>query len=527
MVKPIVRKVILCSAMFCVLPFVGLSQNLSSIRGVVIDSKNSDPIPFATVALKSRYFGVITNEDGSFTLPISISDTVRQFEISCLSYESSVVNIQDIEIGKLQTFRLIPVLYDIDEVKVTAKKQKAKNAAEIVSQAVKSISANYPNIPFLLDGYYRDYLKIDDGYLNLYEAVVQLQDNGFNSVEEEETSIGLSYGAINKSFPVDYNMITNYGNHKIVPYGETKYTGGNEFYFLLKHNPIRNYLDESFDFIKRIQFEFLDNHRFTLLGTEYIDGVLCYKIAISYAKSEIPKFATGNVRYVGDGLKQFRNNYNATGHIFIQADNFRIHNLSYLVFFKKLRLWELNVSYKDVAGVFYLNYLSFNNLIETHNYLDENYFYFKSLLVDKETKQVNLFFNNPLNSESAKKHKNFRLKYDGNRIKVSDVEVTDTCVILSIEDFEGSLGSFGLEHSDRLDYEFRNIKDIYGNKFNKLKDARAYQYREFFVNNASADFEPISGKQLLDPNKSVILNRNSKQILPDSLKFNSPLIGKD
>lgn len=527
MVKTIVRKAILCSVMFCVLSSTGLSQSYSPIRGVVLDSKNSDPIPFATVAFKDRSFGVITNEDGSFTLPISISDTVRQFEISCLGYESSVVNIQGIEADKLLTYRLTPILYDIGEVEVEAKKRRAKSAADIVSQAVKSISSNYPNFPFLLDGYYRDYLKIGDGYLNLYEAIVQLQDNGFNTVEQEQARIGLTFGAINRSFPVDSNMITNYGNHKIVPYGETGYTGGNELYFLLLHNPIRNYLDESFAFIKRIQYEFLDDHRFTLLGTEYIDSVLCHKIAINYTKSENPEFSTGSVGTVGDSFKQFRNNYRATGHIFIQADNFRIHNLSYQVFYRELRLWELNVSYKDVAGVFYLNYLSFNNLIETPNYLDKYYFYLKNLWVDKRTKQVNLFFNNPVDSKSVKKHRDFKIKFDGNRIKISNLEATDKGVTLSIEDFDRSLGLFELEHSNRLDFVIKNIRDIYGNKINDLKTTRAYQYREFFVNNASTIFDPIRKDKLLDLRKSIILNHNSKQILPDTLKFNSPLIGRD
>ena len=542
MVKPIVKKVILCSAMFCVLPFVGLSQNLSSIRGVVIDSKNSDPIPFATVALKSRYFGVITNEDGSFTLPISISDTVRQFEISCLGYESRVVNIQGIETDKLLTYRLKPILYDIEEVRVIAEKQRAKSAAEIVSKAVKSINSNYPNFPFLLDGYYRDYLKvdkgfyreylkIDDGYVNMYEALVQLQDNGFNTVEKEETSIGLLYGTYNKLFPVDTNLITNYNENKIVPYGETGYNGGNELYFLLIHNPIRNYLDSSFAFIKRIQYEFLTDHQFTLLGKEFIDSVLCYKIGISYPesenlKSENPQYSTGSASSVG-GAAGSRSNYKATGYIFIQADNFRIHNLSYQVYYQKLRLWGLNVSYKDVAGVFYLNYLSFNNLIEEATYLDEHYFYLKKSLVDKVNKRLTLFFNNPIDVKSVKNQRSFRLKFDGNRLRVSQVAAGGKYVQLSIGNFNETLDYMESQDSDRLDIVIKKIRDIYGNKIDDIKTVRSYQYREFFVSNASTHFDSIPKNQLLDRNKSIFLDLNTKQVLPDSLKFNSPLIGKD
>jgi hypothetical protein len=500
------------------------SQQYSRLKGVILNAESNEPVPFATVAFQDRSFGVISNKDGSFALPISISDSIKQIEISCIGFKSITFGLQSIGSDKIQTFKLTPISYNIDEVEVKTKKQRGKSASEIVSQAVRSISANYPNFPFLLDGYYRDYLKIDDNYLNLYEAIVQIQDNGFNTVEKEQTRIGLSYGSINTSFPIDSNMITNYGNHKIVPYGQTGYTGGNELYFLLVHNPIRNYLNESFAFIKRIQQEFLDDHRFTLLGTEYIDSVLCYNIEINYTKSEHPEYATGSV---SGGSKRFRENYKAVGNIYIQADNYRIHNLSYQVFYRTLRLWELNVSYKDLAGVFYLNYLSFNNLVETPNYLDEQYFYLKNISIDKNTKKVNLFFNNPVDSESVNKHRKFRLRFDGNRIKISNIEVADTCVTLSIEDFDRSLGSFELKYSDRLNVEVRGIRDTHGNKINDLQTTRAYQYREFFVNNASADFEPIPKDLLLDRDVSIILMDNSNRVLPDSVKFNSPLIGID
>lgn len=521
MTYKVAKRAILSAIAICIISSVSFSQNHVPIKGIVLNAENNDPIPFATVAFSDRSFGVITNDDGSFSLPIAVNNSLRQIEVSCIGFQSKLVSVGSFSDDKIQTIKLTPISYDIDEAEVRTKKRRGASAAEIVSNAVKSINTNYPNFPFLLSGYYRDYLKIDDKYINLYEAVVKLQDNGFNTNEDEQTRIGLSYGALNKSFTIDYNMVTNYGNHKVVPYGSTEYKGGNEFYFLLAHNPIRNYLNESFSFIKRLQIEFLDDHRFEVIGTEYIDNILCYKIAINYTKSEHPAFAAGSISNKFD----FKNNYKAVGHIYIQADNYRIHKLSYLVTFKKIRLWELNVSYKDVDGAFYLNYLSFNNLVETLNYIDEGYFHLQKIAVDKERKQVKLLFNNPVDSLSALKIRSYRLRFDGNRLKVNSVSVSGKYLTISIDDFDRMLGSFEQEHMDRLDFADRNLRDTYGNKINDLKTTRAYQYREFFVNDASTEFESIPNNQLLDKIKPMLFKNNTIKTLPDSVIFNSPLIG--
>lgn len=487
-----------------------------------MDAETKEPVSFATVAFQDRSFGVITNDDGSFSFPITAADSSRQIEISCIGYGSKIIDIKTIPADRMLRLELSPRVYSIDEVEVSTKRQRGQSAKEIVTAAVRGIKENYPNFPFLLNGYYRDYLTVEGKYINLFEAEINLQDNGFHTSDKQETKIGIVYGAFNKEFPVDSNLITSYGDRKEIPYGVTGYQGGNEFYFLLVHNPIRNYLDESFAFIKRINIEFLENHRFELLGTEYIDSVLCYKIGLNYTKSEHPEFATGSI---SGGKNRIVENYKAVGNIYIQADNFRIHKLSYQVFFRKLKLWELNLSYKDLDGVFYLNYLSFNNIIEIPNYLNESYFYLKNLTVDKNNKTVNLVFNNPVDPETARKPGYYRLKFDGRRVKVSNVASADTCVTLSIEEFDKYLGSFELKYADRLNFNVQKIKDIYGNKVNSLKTVEAYQYREFFVNNASNQFEPILKEQLLDPKKSIILN-DQVMAIPDSITFNSPLIGR-
>jgi hypothetical protein len=61
-------------------------QQLDYIRGKVIDSKTSAPVPYATVHLKNSQVGVISNAEGDFRIlnnPVFQSDSLI---ISCIGF---------------------------------------------------------------------------------------------------------------------------------------------------------------------------------------------------------------------------------------------------------------------------------------------------------------------------------------------------------------------------------------------------------------------------------------------------------
>lgn len=493
------------------------------ISGRIFDAKTNKPLPFATVTLGDGYFGVISNMDGSFRLPMSAKDSSIVIKIRCIGYNPLSSNIFASEISTVKEFYLTPTSYDLDEVVIAEEKARKKSALEIVHSAVSKIDLNYPNHPFLLKGYYRDYLKVDEHYENLYEAAVEVEDMGYNTNDKEQTKIGLIYGAMNRTFPVDSTKIINYGESKEIPYAIVKFDGTNEFNFLRFHNPIRNYKYRSFDFIRNIQFDFLENHTFSLKGIEYIDSVPCYHIAIAYYNPKSNEFATGSTRYLQGG-KPALNEYKAKGDIYIQSDNNKIHKLDYQVFYDKTKLWDFSMEYRNVQGELYLNYLSFNNLVEYSDFNSSKSFYVVNVWIDKGNELVKLDFNCKVDTLSALNNKNYKLKFDGNRLQVTNVSVADSSIELKIKDFDLMLGYFDPKYSDRFDLKLKRLKNYSGIKINSIISARAYQYREFFVNNASSDFQPIPKEQCLDPKKSMVFFKNSFKSKPDTIIFNSPLL---
>ncbi|KAB2869960.1 MAG: carboxypeptidase-like regulatory domain-containing protein [Bacteroidales bacterium] len=508
---------------------LSIAQQQEYFRGQIFDSKTLQPIPFATVTSSDKNFGVITNENGSFVLPKTSIDTNLNILIRCVGYEHKTIKISEFNSYEVNVFHINPKEYLIEEVKVSGKRLEGKSPKEIVSIAVNCIEKNYPQNPFLLSGYYRDYLKINTNYINLFEAIVDLEDKGFNTNDIDNTKIRMNYGGFNNSFTIDFTKVVDYGKNKVIPYGSTKYTGGNEFFFLLQHNPIRNYKEKSFDFINEIQYDFLANHKFKNLGIEYIDDSPCYKIEIKYVKPGTDELKWVNERTI-KGDKNFMS-YKAKGYIYIQAETYKIFRLNYQVYnsgkSSDVKLWELNMEYRDHNGLPYLNYISFNNLVEMPEWDDKGYFYLKSTEVDKQNKTLNLIFNNKVNPNSVSKFKNYRLEYDGNRLKIDNITLADSCVSLAIQNFDELLGSFEMHYSSRLKVNVKNIEDCYGNKVNDLKSIVAYQYREFFVNDVKTDFQPIKIDQCIDQVRPMIYYTKKNGKIPSGTFFNSPLIDKN
>ncbi|MCK4346937.1 MAG: carboxypeptidase-like regulatory domain-containing protein [Bacteroidales bacterium] len=139
-------------------------QDVIKLSGRIVDSKTNQPVPFTTIVIKGEYSGVISNMDGSFSLPIKgMEDESKIIRISCLGYETLEVPVRDFEISGI----------------------------------------NYTTNSFLLEGYYRDYIVIYDNYLNMYEAMVQIDDAGFDEDDFETSILRMKFGRINEKFPFD------------------------------------------------------------------------------------------------------------------------------------------------------------------------------------------------------------------------------------------------------------------------------------------------------------------------------------
>ncbi len=158
-----------------------LSANTDSIpvkyfflTGKILDRRKENPVSYASVSVKNKPIGTITNLDGDFLLKIHpkyINDTLI---ISSMGFAQVFIPAH-----KLLDEDLIvmdPVSIRIREVKVTA-----ITPEQLLKNVRANLENNYSPYNKLMNAFYRETVKQDDRYINVSEAVIEILKAPYNS----------------------------------------------------------------------------------------------------------------------------------------------------------------------------------------------------------------------------------------------------------------------------------------------------------------------------------------------------------
>ena len=512
------------------------SQQEDFIFGQLVDSTQNESIAFASIRIKGKSLGVITNIDGTFKIPIRYKTLGEIIEVSCLGYISKELLIDDLVEGQSNIIILKPGGFELSEAVVSAN-IKRLSAKQIVKIAVNSIPQNYPETAFGLVGYYRNYQVKNGTYTNLSEAIIKVADEGFgkkNSYYSEYQM--LSYDE-NLDFEIDSFAKQPYdyeGFNKVVPNAKMKNDGGNEFIILGMHDAIRNYNEESFSFINNMKSDFVENHRFKLKGKSVYKNQQVYEIEGTY-RNEV---------------------YSAQAKIFINTEDFAINKLDYAVFkrlkpnekdhainakerfsdgFKNLNneiLYRIQTEYaRDTKGVMFLNYISFYNKI-----LVQRPAAFKSkFVINLEDNSFRIRMNKSPAKLNKIKNRDFKIVYENETVPIKqfyyaeDERTFVVCPNLDSEELDSLFERLFTEREDLLvadvKYSYGNIKDNLGNKLDERKWEYLHQYREFFTQEAQSGYQEIREYDLMI--KTLPLDSPDQPVARRTLKTdywkNSPL----
>jgi len=450
------------------------AQSGSFIRGKIYISGGSEPVPFATVRLKNNQIGVFANAEGDFRISNNPLFRTDSLIVTCIGFMGRSVAVSDLNLSSVNKIYLTPALYDLKEVKIIASRKKLRST-EIIAKAIRKIKNNYPAEKFNYTCYYRDYQKKDGNYQNLNEALVQVQDAGFN--------LSSFY---NQYRLLDFRQNTDFQRIKISPYYDLSNTSegfndekyipnaslgdqfGNELLVLMVHDAIRNYRTRSFSFIDVLSTDFLKNHYFGVPQPVYDNNLLLYKIFFN-AKSVL----------TSDSLL-------VTGSIYIQPMDYTIHKIEYTCNYilkgkQKKEMFNIDIEYgyeNSFGSPMYLKYISFNNLFRVVDPSDDSYFrvvdsYLVPTTIDNST--VVLVFNNRIDPVSASKKNNYEFLVSGIPAKIKSIDVKGKRLIITLK--VKNLNSV----KDKLSISVHNVNDINGQVINRRKTIELNQFRELFV----------------------------------------------
>ncbi len=508
-----------------------LSQQPEYIIGKLIDAKTQEPIAFASIRIKDRALGIISNTDGSFKIPLKYKEYGDIIEISSMGYQTKEILIQDFSIYELNNVRLQPATIELEEAVVTAKNKKKLTAKQIVRRALRSIPENYPVEPFSTVGYYRDYQLDSLQYVNLNEAILEVFDEGFDAMDSVTTKVKIFDYLENTDFKRDTLALQSYNyqlkeGRKVIDKAFLSSYGGNEFTILRVHDALRNYEIDSYSYVHRLKSDLLSEHKFKKEFDTYLDDEPLYTI----------KF------------EKLLFNYSAYGTMYISKRNFAIHKMEYTVYdlTKKLPngimnkhkvdnqlIFEIITEYHPKNDKMYLNYISFHN---TFQLWDPPKFVLESVTILNLQCFV-LSFNQTPDLHDALNRDNYILKYKEKKVDFKKIvlDVNDENrktvflypkmhPIKAAEMFREIYVGKRPVDSLLLSVKVSNIRDEKSNLINEWTSRDYNQFREFFVQEVKPNVKSPVGNLFMEKRKPIF--KDQPIIKPDNFDdywMNTPL----
>ncbi len=454
-------------------------QQSAYITGKVIDSKTSLPVSYATVRLKNSSVGIHTNAEGDFRIldnPMFKSDSLI---VTSIGYRMLSVAYAAMKTSEMNSLKLVPNVYGLTEVKVTARKKRLSPEI-IIARALNNIKKNNPVLPYSYVSYYRDYLKDSSAYLNLNEAIIQTLDKGFKFTTDSNRYRLLEFKKnmdfrrikITPFYNIPGSVHSDY-SFKQMPKAFVGDHNGNEFFVLLTHDAIRNFDQKTFFFINNLSESFLKNHMFSLPEGIYEGNTLLYKIEFEAR----PKITEGT--------------YQAHGAIFIQVSDYSIHRLEYSASCfdsdkKKQEIFNIEIEYGHEPALnskMCLKYISFNNSFILPDSSDTDYFKitggrwiskepYKDAFSDFKTEVT---FNNKIDPISARDRRNYDIKIKDEKVRIKKISVDGPNLLLTLYNDKFKLAL------DSCRINITNLKDVNGKILNMKRNLVLRQFREMFV----------------------------------------------
>ncbi|MBK7629115.1 MAG: carboxypeptidase-like regulatory domain-containing protein [Bacteroidales bacterium] len=149
-------------------------STVNKITGVIIDDETSEPLPFATIGLKNKGKGTVTNFNGEFGLNITAdyySDTLSVSYLGYIKREIPVKNAlgSDISISMKREFISIPEIIIRNQI-----------PQDILSKTRHAIAENYGTTPALMTAFYREGVLKKSEVQTYSEAVLQIYKSAYS-----------------------------------------------------------------------------------------------------------------------------------------------------------------------------------------------------------------------------------------------------------------------------------------------------------------------------------------------------------
>jgi hypothetical protein len=152
------------------LPFFATAQ-VKIYSGKVTDEKHNS-VPYVNVVFKLGKKGLVSNGDGEYQFSYSEHDLHDSIYVSAIGYETVRIKFTQL---LSDTITILPTKkYELFPVTVSA-----KGAEKMVLKAIEKIPDNYPQTPYFIELFFRQFHRENGKPARLIEAALNVYDPGY------------------------------------------------------------------------------------------------------------------------------------------------------------------------------------------------------------------------------------------------------------------------------------------------------------------------------------------------------------
>jgi hypothetical protein len=172
------KELVLILLLFSALPSA-LAQ-FKRYSGIVTDEETHQPIAWAHLLLKENGTGTVSNPEGEFAIYVPIDISSATLNVSIVGYKSKLITLPSYESDNIK-ISLVPDILMLNEVIV-----KPIDTRELILNAIKKIPRNYPSLPTMITGFYRESLRYDStNYIYISEAILKARKESYKEVNQK------------------------------------------------------------------------------------------------------------------------------------------------------------------------------------------------------------------------------------------------------------------------------------------------------------------------------------------------------
>ncbi|HNZ62397.1 MAG TPA: carboxypeptidase-like regulatory domain-containing protein, partial [Paludibacteraceae bacterium] len=151
--------------------------------GKIVDAKNGDVLPFATLSVEGSNMTTVSNSEGEFSLKIPKEIQDKTITVSYIGYKNKIVRISELKQEKSR-IALEPMMVSLPEVSVIS-----KNAEDLIAEVLDRRFKNYPDQELMMTAFYRETIKKNRSYVSLSEAIVDILKQPYASFRQDQAEL--------------------------------------------------------------------------------------------------------------------------------------------------------------------------------------------------------------------------------------------------------------------------------------------------------------------------------------------------